>query len=100
VRWGTVLTDAPLAPGRPIEAGGCGDCNVCVEACPPHAFTGRPFHMTEPREVRMDVQKCYQQLFEVRRKEVGLNACGVCVYVCPFGRKASSARSEKHSARK
>ena len=43
VRWSTVLTDAPLeATGKPMEVQ-CGDCQDCVDICPPSAFTGRSF---------------------------------------------------------
>src|SRR4030042_5597859 len=40
VRLVTVLTDAPLAPGSPMDSR-CGDCTACVDACPPHAIKGR-----------------------------------------------------------
>jgi len=42
VRWVTVFTDAPLKAGEPMPDR-CGDCRLCVETCPPKAFTGRPF---------------------------------------------------------
>jgi len=36
VRWGTVLTDAPLEAGTPMDDM-CRDCDECVEGCPAHA---------------------------------------------------------------
>ncbi len=52
VRWISVLTDAPLsATGTPMEEQ-CGDCAECVDVCPVHAFTGRPFRADEPRSAR------------------------------------------------
>src|SRR5512139_2412806 len=30
----TVLTDAPLAPDRPVKASGCGACTLCRDLCP------------------------------------------------------------------
>src|SRR4030042_6442179 len=33
VRWGTVLTDAPLEEGTPVDEM-CHDCDACVEGCP------------------------------------------------------------------
>ena len=42
VRLVTVLTDAPLPPGSPMDSR-CGDCTACVDACPPHAIKGRAF---------------------------------------------------------
>lgn len=86
VRWVTVLTDAPLkATGKPIEVQ-CGDCQNCVDICPPKAFTGRSFKKEEPREVRYDARKC-EKYFEETGNSIGLAVCGLCLYVCPHGRK-------------
>jgi epoxyqueuosine reductase QueG len=84
VRWVTVLTDAPLEAGQPLEER-CGSCSQCVDACPASAFTGRPFREDEPREARFEVHKCHAYQFRDRE---GLRSilCGVCIYVCPYGR--------------
>ncbi len=37
VRFATVLTDAPLSVGTPIERSRCGACDDCVRLCPPQA---------------------------------------------------------------
>ncbi len=86
VRWVTVLTDAPLSPGKPLTGEGCGECAICVESCPAGAFTGRPFAPSEPREARMDVKKCHLFMEVERKNSIGVNACGICLYICPFGR--------------
>jgi epoxyqueuosine reductase len=85
VRWNSVLTDAPLTPTGPALEERCGRCNECVEICPPHAFTGRPFSEDEPREARYDARKC-ERYFEAMDAAKGRAACGLCLYVCPFGR--------------
>jgi epoxyqueuosine reductase len=84
VRWVTVLTDALLEPGNPIPAQ-CGECQKCVEACPPKAFTGRPFDPTELRKVRFNVQRCIDYRIHLKNKVTGVRVCGMCVYVCPVG---------------
>ena len=86
VRWVTVLTDAPLQAGSPIP-GQCEDCRQCVDACPPKAFTGRPFDPSEHRDLRFDVQRCINYRLHLSKKTTGVRVCGMCVYVCPFGRK-------------
>ena len=48
VRLATVLTDAPLETGEPME-NSCGECRECVDICPPKAFTGVPFDPSQPR---------------------------------------------------
>jgi epoxyqueuosine reductase QueG len=82
VRWGTVLTDADLPCGPGPIADRCGKCEACVKACPAGAFTGRAFREEEPVEVRYDRPKCraYQQ---------GVAVCGLCIAVCPHGRKGA-----------
>jgi epoxyqueuosine reductase QueG len=93
VRWVTVLTDAPLEAGSPI-ADRCSDCRRCVEACPPKAFTGRPFDPFEPREARFNVQRCIQYRANLRDKVTGVRVCGMCVYACPFGQQETPNRLE------
>jgi epoxyqueuosine reductase QueG len=86
VRWISILTDAPLAPtGKPMKER-CGKCTACVDICPVHAFTGRSFREDEPREARFDAAAC-DRFF----KEIGAGGnpvvCGLCLFVCPHGRK-------------
>ena len=90
VRWGTILTDAPLHPGKPAKVR-CGECIECVEACPAGAFTGQNFDPSEPREMRMHATRC-NEFFKERERNIGNRVCGMCVYICPFG-KAHSKKS-------
>jgi len=83
VRWGTVLTDAPLEAGTPMDEN-CGDCSVCVKACPAHAFTGQSFDQPRPRSDIFTAEACDRYLCE---RETFYRVCGMCVYICPFGRK-------------
>ncbi len=86
VRWATVLTDAPLnVTGEPMNEQ-CGTCNRCVEICPVKAFTGEPFRKDERREVRYDASKCDRYLALMKDKGK-LGVCGMCLYICPHGRK-------------
>lgn len=85
-RWVTILTDAPLEAGSPLS-NRCGDCQRCVEACPSQAFTGRPFDPREPREARFDVYRCEEYRNHLRDEVTGVRTCGMCIYICPHGRK-------------
>jgi epoxyqueuosine reductase len=84
VRWTTVLTDALFTPGQPI-ASQCGTCRACVDICPVKAYTGVPFDPSESREVRFDAWQC-MNYFHKRGERIGEMICGLCVYICPFGR--------------
>jgi len=88
VRWTTVLTDAPLPPTGEPGAERCGNCRKCVDICPVGAFSGRGFRTAEPRETRFNALACDNYFAEVERK-TGFRTCGLCVYVCPFGRRVS-----------
>ncbi len=87
VRFVTVLTDAPLDTGIPVDKP-CGKCHTCVDACPVKAFTGTEFRIEDPRPVRFDAFKCSEY-----RKE---HPCGLCVSSCPKG----EPRIRKAKARK
>ena len=86
VRWVSVLTDAPLEPtGRPMEPR-CGTCTACIGICPVRAFTGRPFSPDEPREARFDAAAC-DRYFRELEGSGHPPVCGLCLWVCPHGRK-------------
>ncbi|GAK55863.1 hypothetical protein U27_02824 [Candidatus Vecturithrix granuli] len=85
-RWTTILTDAPLTvTGKPMEVQ-CGDCHQCVDICPTRAFTGKNFRACDPRDVRYDAAKCDRYFNQMRQKH-DWAVCGLCLYVCPHGRK-------------
>jgi len=82
VRWSTVLTDAPLEAGMPMDEM-CHNCSACVKGCPAHAFTGQAFDMPRSRSEIFTAEACDHYL---GKRENLHRACGICVYVCPFGR--------------
>lgn len=85
VRYVTVLTDAILKTGEPLD-NRCGDCRECIDICPVKAFTGVPFNSKEPRSVRFKAHSC-KNYTDKRQKIFGEGICGLCVYVCPYGKK-------------
>jgi epoxyqueuosine reductase QueG len=88
VRFATVLTDAPLgASGSPLKEQ-CGSCQKCVDVCPVNAFTGCNYSDDEPREKRYNALTC-QNYFRSIQKVNDWAFCGMCVYVCPYGKNKS-----------
>jgi epoxyqueuosine reductase len=93
VRWVTILSDAPLYPtGTPLEQQ-CGACTACVDICPQYAFTGRSFHSNESREARYDSAAC-DRFFKEMEKSQNVAVCGMCLYICPYGRKPRSGNRQ------
>nr|WP_139491881.1 tRNA epoxyqueuosine(34) reductase QueG [Brevibacillus dissolubilis] len=83
---GELLTNLPLPPDTPVEEG-CGECNLCVEACPTGALI---------QGGQLDAQKCVAYLTQVKdfipeqyRAKIGnrLYGCDTCQTVCPHNRK-------------
>ncbi len=88
VRYGTILTDAPLPVGAPIEASRCGDCKACVEACPAGAPSGRHWRPDLQREDFFDAQACWQCARTLAGKQgIDQSICGICIAACPYTKR-------------
>lgn len=86
VRISSILTDAPLPFDEPINQSLCGDCRICVEACPAQALRGTLWTAGMPREEIVDAQKCLDKQLEIMERETGVRTdlCGKCFAVCPY----------------
>jgi len=68
VRFGLVLTDAPLEADQPLRMDFCTGCQVCMKLCPGKAIT----------EKGHDRVKCFRS-----ELETGVTALGVSFRFCP-----------------
>ena len=87
VRLGTVLTDAPLEPAKPIEKSLCGKCTKCIEACPAAALKGGSWRPGVERDVILDAWACDRYKKTHFCKFHGGHNCGICTQACPVGQK-------------
>jgi epoxyqueuosine reductase len=86
IRFVTILTNAPLkTDDNPLEQR-CGECNDCADICPVKAIKGRNYEIGESREERFEFIKC-QNYFEHLKKTSKYPVCGMCLYVCPHGKR-------------
>jgi epoxyqueuosine reductase len=85
LRLATVFTDAGLPPAEPITEGGCAECRRCVDACPAGAGRDTQWRAGMPRNELLDVVACMNE--NDRHAGAAGGLCGVCVSVCPFGRR-------------
>ena len=94
IRLATLLTDMPLSPDKPLK-NRCGTCNECVKACPASAIKNiRTADRYPKREDALHFNRCVEQTRAFKAR-LGIEAqvCGVCVRVCPFGRKTRTSPS-------
>jgi len=89
VRLITVLTDAPVTPGEPIDASLCSHCQHCTDACPAHAIKGVKWVAGMPREALYDAFACRDMTRNLSQKLIGerVSICGLCITACPWTQK-------------
>jgi epoxyqueuosine reductase len=85
VRLATVFTDAELPAAEPVTEGCCAGCRRCVDACPAGAGRDVRWRAGMPRDELLDVVACLRETESNNGAAGGL--CGVCLAVCPFGRR-------------
>jgi epoxyqueuosine reductase len=87
VRLGTVFTDMEFPCGSPVKENLCGNCRICVDACPAKALKGKKWYPGLAREEIMDARACdlwkKEYFFQCHEGDV----CGICSAVCPYGQK-------------
>ena len=91
--FATVLTDAPLEVDEPVVSGQCGECSLCVEHCPSAAITGNQWTRLDPF-IELIVKDSCRSHKKTRRPVNGKPNCGLCINICPYGRK----KEEKEEA--
>ena len=89
IRLTTVLTDAPLTAGKPVNDSLCLHCSHCIDACPAHAHTGAIWQAGMPRETLYDAFKCRDTARGLSMKSFGepVSLCGLCIVACPWTKK-------------
>jgi len=92
LRLASVLVDTPLKPLQPpIDKSRCGKCTVCVEKCPAGAASGKLWNIKVDRDEFYNAFKCRDKAKEISLAATGQDdheICGICIAVCPAGRKA------------
>ena len=83
VRLATVLTDAELPVGAPVDESRCGECQECRKVCPGGAIRGPNWRLGMEREEIFSEPACREG---IRKVGAGLErlVCGMCIAACPW----------------
>lgn len=86
IRLTTVLTDAELETGTPMDQSLCGDCEACVKLCPGRAPSGKNWNVNLNRDSFFDAFACKKAACEQAITRMGIDdsICGICISVCPW----------------
>jgi len=89
VRLSSMLTDMPFKTAQPITESFCGECSICVDACPAGALLNHNWSYYSIRKGLINIEACCGEISK-RGKLFNTNGgaiCGVCVAVCPYSKK-------------
>ena len=86
VRLSSLLTDAPLTVNQPYDESLCGNCHVCVDACPAGALKGALWRLDVKRDAIVDREVCRDKQLEIMKSATGIeqDLCGKCFAVCAY----------------
>jgi epoxyqueuosine reductase len=84
----SVLTNADLGAGLPINSSRCDTCRICIENCPGQAPLGDNWDSTKPRDSFFNADICRATALNCAAK-IGIKevVCGRCIAVCPWTEK-------------
>ncbi len=98
-RVNKLITDLPLAPGKPVDFGAfnfCRTCKKCADYCPAKAITpatepswetnGKPWFNPGVKGYYWAVERCNAFIQTV-------SGCATCFGVCPYSKKPNSSYS-------
>lgn len=82
----SLIIDAPLPVGIPIDQSRCGKCQICVRSCPAGALKGTLWARDTEREEIFVKEECKKTQIERMRQATGIETdlCGLCFAVCPY----------------
>lgn len=86
IRLAAIFVDLDLPINQPISESSCGECKVCVNACPHNCIHNKNWSVGIERDLLFDAIKC-KSVGHKNIEYLGCNfSCGICAFSCPIGK--------------
>jgi epoxyqueuosine reductase len=87
-----LINQKPDNNSYPIDKSRCGTCNICVDKCPAQAANGLLWNIKTHRDTFFNAHKCRDKCGELAKQRLNVDKriCGICISVCPVGKKKIS----------
>ena len=95
---GTLVTDVEIEPSPPLELD-CGDCRLCIDACPTGALDEPGDARRHPLPLVLDAGAgARSRRSTASRSATMVYGCDICQDVCPWNRGVEKRRSGEPAA--
>lgn len=97
-----LINQKPDNDSFPINKSRCGTCNICIDKCPAQAANGLLWDIKTHRDAFFNAHKCRDKCGELAKQilNVDKRICGLCISVCPIGRKKSNKYTAANTVNK
>jgi len=87
-----LINQKPDDDSNPIDRSRCGTCNICVDRCPAQAANGLLWDINTHRDTFFNAHKCRDKCGELAKQRLNVDKriCGLCISVCPIGKKKNN----------
>ncbi len=84
-----LINQRPDENSYPIDKSRCGTCTICVDKCPAQAANGLLWNIKTHRDAFFNAHKCKEKCRELAMQRLNRDKqiCGLCISVCPIGKK-------------
>ena len=86
VRLGAILLDADVPVNEAVTESECGECRLCVEACPYECLHDVNWRPGMERAELFDAFLCHNRRNDFIRSIGRKHECGLCLLACPIGK--------------
>jgi epoxyqueuosine reductase QueG len=89
IRLTSVLTNAALTTSDKVKEVPCLNCDVCTNACPAGAISGKVWEKDSDRDHIFDALKCRKTARKIAAAAINkeITLCGKCIEACPYTKR-------------